>query len=174
MESSRAQHAISPSAVLYNDWYTQYAAMLSHNSKIAGEAAQGSDHSNLLIYRTGIAPTMWESPTHSSVTAGIHTQGRVKDKLIGVVNNQRLELFGTKIAPQVWDIPTRFSVTAGSHTQERVKDKLIEVQSDGTRTRGQGQIEQMTGATESNWKGRLSPVCTLARCPDRTTNLRLS
>ena len=102
VESSRAQHVISPSVVLCNNWYTQYVEMLSHNSKIAGKAAQGSDHSNLIISGKELAPTIWQSSTHSSVTAGSHTQRRVKHKLIEVVKNPRLKLFGTMIAPQVW------------------------------------------------------------------------
>ena len=109
---------------------------------------------------------MWESPTHSSVTAGSHTQGRVKDKLIGVVKNQRLELFGTKIAPQVWDIPTRSSVTAGSHTQERVKDKLIEVMRNQLLSGMSSQDRWRSSATPATHKVSLE----LTLSPQRSTD----
>jgi hypothetical protein len=144
--------------VLCNNWYTQSVEMLLHNSKIAGEAVQGSDHSNSIISGTELAPTMWESPKHSSVTAESHTQGRVKDKLIGVVKNQRLELLGTKIAPQVWYIPTRSSVTAGSHIQERVKNKLIETVRNQLLSGMSSQDSWRSGATPATHKVSLESM----------------
>ena len=65
--------------------------MLSHNSKIAGEAAQGSDHSNSIISGTELAPTIWESPTHSSVTAGSQSHSETSGRGLGVYATEDIE-----------------------------------------------------------------------------------
>ena len=62
-EISRGQHSLSPSALLYNRWYSKYVEMMSHNNKFLMNAA----HSSVLLDFFGAewAPNVWGRKPHN-------------------------------------------------------------------------------------------------------------